>query len=144
MTHEYDHLQDLTKDELFSQLKASYENAVKLSRAWSDMRERAEKAEAEVAALKADAERYRWLREEKCNSLHLTRDGDHACNYVTAKEWIEKFMPDDFADDPQDEIQRMKDTNTIWALQIYPNTPIGFNVYHAATLDAAIDAARKC
>ena len=29
----------------------------------------------------------------------------------------------------------------IWRLQIYPDTPIGFNVWHGATLDAAIDAA---
>jgi len=31
----------------------------------------------------------------------------------------------------------------IWRLQIYPDTPIGFNVWHGATLDAAIDAARE-
>lgn len=92
-----------------------------------------------------DAARYRWLRDLRCNSLHLTRDGDHACNYMTAKQWIEEggMHEADVADTPPNELQRMKDTNTIWRLQVYPNTPIGFNVWNAATLDAAIDAARS-
>jgi hypothetical protein len=88
-----------------------------------------------------DAERYRWLRDHACNSLHVTRDGDHACNYLTAAQWIES-CPEDFQDDGAQEIERMKATNTIWRLQVYPNTPIGFWVLHASTLDAAIDAAR--
>ena len=97
--------------------------------------------EKEVAGLREDAERYRFLRDHKCNSLHLTRDGDHACNYVTAKEWIEEFQPDWFVDDPPDEVQKMKDTNTIWTLQIYPRTPIGFDAWNRSTLDAAVEAA---
>lgn len=97
--------------------------------------------EAERKSDAKDVERYRWLRDMACNSLHLTRDGDHACNYVTASEWIEQYHPEAFSDDPEDELQRMKDTNTIWRLQIYPDTPIGFYAWHGSTLDAAIDAA---
>ncbi|EHK65953.1 hypothetical protein [Achromobacter arsenitoxydans] len=88
-----------------------------------------------------DAARYRWLRDHACNSLHLTRDGEHACNYLTAAQWIES-CPEDFQDDAPEEIERMKATNTIWRLQVYPNTPVGFWVLHASTLDAAIDAAQ--
>lgn len=88
-----------------------------------------------------DAERYRWLRDQACNQLYLTRNGDHACNYMTAAEWIEKTVPEDFADVDPMELQKMKDTNTIWQLQIYPNTPIGFNVWYGATLEAVADAA---
>ena len=88
-----------------------------------------------------DAARYRWLRDHICNSLHLSRDGDHACNYVTAKAWIEDCAPEDFTDTATNEVERMKETNTIWRLQIYPNTPIGFNLWHGSTLDAAVDAA---
>ena len=36
----------------------------------------------------------------------------------------------------------MKASNTIWSLQIYPRTPIGFDVYHGATLGSVIDRAR--
>jgi hypothetical protein len=68
--------------------------------------------------LRADAARYAFLRDDVSNSLHLTRNGDHACNYVTAEKWIEEYMGKDAFDDaPPEEIQRMKDTNTIWALQ---------------------------
>jgi hypothetical protein len=96
---------------------------------------------AERDALRADAELCRWLRELKCNSLSLTRDDDHAANYMTAAEWIDEHA-DLFRGADAAEVQRMKDANTIWSLQVYPHTPIGFDVWHGATLDAAIDAAR--
>lgn len=99
-----------------------------------------EAALAEIEALKADAARYRWLRDHQCNHLILSRDEDHASNYVTAKEWIEDFVPDDFSHTAPDILQRMKASNTIWRLQIYPNTPIGFDVIYSPTLDEAIDA----
>jgi hypothetical protein len=88
-----------------------------------------------------DAARYRWLGDLKCNSLYLTRNTDHATNYMTAKEWIEEQNPEWYAEDPPEEVQRMKDTNTIWSLQVYPDTPIGSYTWNAASLDAAIDQA---
>lgn len=98
----------------------------------------------ENAKLRADAERYAFLRDSTCCSLILSRNEDHACNYVAAKQWIEEFgAANDWSDVPPDELQRMKDTNTIWALQIYPNTPVGFNRWSRSTLDAAIDAAMQ-
>ena len=97
--------------------------------------------ERELGECRKDAQRYRWLKSEQCNSLHLSRNADHACNYVTAKEWIEDYQPEWFEEDAPSEIQRMKDTDTIWTLQIYPNTPIGFNAWNAATLDSVVDAA---
>lgn len=87
-----------------------------------------------------DAERFQWLATLKCNSLSLERD-EHACNYVTAREWIEEYEPDWFKDTPPDEVILMKATNTIWRLQIYPVTPIGFNVWFGSTAAAVIDAA---
>lgn len=87
-------------------------------------------------------ERFEWLASLKANHIHLTRD-DHASNYVSAKEWIEEHCPDDFLDDPPEAVQKMKDTNTIWCLQIYPNTPVGFNWWHRATLEEVIDAAME-
>jgi len=38
-------------------------------------------------------------------------------------------------------IQDMKDANTIWSVQIYPDTPIGSYTWYGASLDVAIDAA---
>lgn len=97
------------------------------------------------SALKAvveDAERYQWITTLKCNSLTLSRNDDHACNYMTASDWIDEH-PDWYVDDDPGEVVLMRVTNTIWRLQIYPNTPVGFNVWNASTADAAIDAARK-
>lgn len=104
----------------------------------------ADRLRDENAKLRADAERYAFLRDSTCCSLILSRNEDHACNYVAAKQWIEEFgTENDWSDVPPDELQRMKDTNTIWALQIYPNTPVGFNRWSRSTLDAAIDAAMQ-
>jgi len=99
-----------------------------------EMLERLERAEA-------DAARYRWLRDRQDNALHLSRNGDHACNYVTAKRWIEDMAGDDFSEVDPVELEKMKETDTIWRLQVYPDTPIGFYTWHGATLDAAVDAA---
>lgn len=96
-----------------------------------------------LRAAEADAERWKYLESLQCNQFILSKNEDNASNYTTAKEWIEEFCPDDFTDTPEEEIQRMKETNTIWRLQIYPDTPIGFCVFFGATLQAAIDAARK-
>lgn len=90
-----------------------------------------------------DAERYRWLCNNVSNSFILNKNDDHKTNYVTAKQWIEECAPEHFSDDDLNEIQKMKDTDTIWRLQVYPNTPIGFYVWHGATLSYAIDKAMK-
>jgi hypothetical protein len=90
-----------------------------------------------------DAGRWKWLASLKCNQFYLERDGDHACNYMTAAQWIEMDHNDDFARVPADEVERMKATNTIWKLQIYPNTPVGFDVWYGASAEAVIDAAMR-
>lgn len=94
---------------------------------------------AELAALRADAERYRWMRDMACLSWSITRD-DHALNYRTAAQEIDE-EPEVFHGTPPAELQRMRDTDTAWRLQVYPRTPIGFIAGNAATLDALIDAA---
>lgn len=92
-----------------------------------------EHAEAGVAE-SADAERWRSLRDLKGLCFSLSRDDSHACNYQTAKEWIED-EPEWFANADPAEIEQMKTTNTIWELQIYPRTPVGFERYVGASLD---------
>ena len=86
------------------------------------------------------AAQYRWLRDLDCNSLSLSRNDGHAPSYMTAAEYIDSY-PDFFNDVPADELVAMRATNTIWSLQVYPNTPVGFNVWHGATAEAAVNAA---
>jgi len=115
-------------------------------RAENVLLQEASDAAAELAdenhRLGADAARYAFLRDDKSNSLHLTRNGDHACNYMTAEQWIEEG-PGTYRDVSPGELEKMKDTNTIWCLQIYPNTPIGFNVSNGASLDYVVDEHMK-
>jgi len=87
-----------------------------------------------------DARRYRWLRSHACNSLRLSKN-HHADNYVSAKDWIENYVPEQYDNISPEELQRMKDTDTIWSLQIYPNTPVGFNEHQGSDLNTVIDAA---
>lgn len=85
---------------------------------------------------------FEWMSSQPCNSLHVSRN-DHACNYVTAKVWIEEYHPEEFAETDTDEIQRMKNANTIWSVQIYPITPIGSYTVYGATLLGAIEQAMQ-
>lgn len=94
-----------------------------------------------LAEVSEDAALFRLLRDLPCNSLYLTKN-EHAGDYRTAAEWID-LNPYDFSGDDPAEIERMKQTNTIWRLQIYPRTPVGFEMWHCATLAAAINAARE-
>jgi hypothetical protein len=91
--------------------------------------------------LRRDAERYRWLRDLQCNHFTLSRNEDHAPNYTTAKEWIEDYYPEGFKDCDPAEVDRMKSTNTIWSLQIYPDTPVGFVVWYGVTLESVVSTA---
>lgn len=87
-----------------------------------------------------DAERYRWMRDVKCCTISVSRDEGHAINYQSFADWAEE-LPEFYAQVPADELERMRANNTDWAVQIYPNTPVGSYTFHGATLDAAIDAA---
>lgn len=75
--------------------------------------------ERQNAELRADAERYRWLRD----TLHKAVGGGVEVN-------DRKLVYEEAA--PGEEVR------VYW----YPDTPVGFYQSHGATLDAAIDAAR--
>lgn len=47
---------------------------------------------AERDQLVGMAKRYAWLTSLKCNSFTLSRDDDHACNYMTAAEWTQPIL----------------------------------------------------
>lgn len=102
--------------------------------------------EARTQAAEADAARWRFLRDTPSCSFSLNYN-DHRCMYETAEQTMEHHAGDPksdyYGEVSADERAKMIDTNTIWTLHIYPNSPVGFNVYHAATLDTAIDLAMR-
>jgi hypothetical protein len=88
-----------------------------------------------------------WLANLKVNSIHLNCNEGHACNYMTAAAWIESEMAneddaDEYRQCSEEELQAMRDTNTIWSLQIYPATPIGSVRWIAPTMLGVIAKAR--
>lgn len=89
-----------------------------------------------------------WLARLPANSIHLEANEGHACNYMSAAEWIERELEadgeeSDFHDLDPEELQRMRDTNIIWSLQIYPTTPIGSHRWVAPTMFEVIAKARR-
>ncbi len=94
---------------------------------------------ANQQGVETDAARYRWLRDSRACSLEVSFN-DHHNMYMSVADTLENLQ--EYYDDiSAAEREKMVATDTIWTVHIYPNTPVGFNVYHAATLDAAIDAA---
>lgn len=70
-------------------------------------------------------------------SLTLAHN-EHLDYYTTVKEEIED-RPDWYRDDDWvslEEKQKAIDTNEVWTLQWYPDTPVGFHKLHASTLEA--------
>lgn len=99
-----------------------------------------EEAAAALEATREDAERWRFVRDSTACSLSLTHN-DHHVVYQSAADTLDD--PQGYYNDlPDGERERMIEQDSIWTLHVYPNSPVGFNVYHGATLDAAIDQAR--
>ena len=82
-----------------------------------------------------------WLAHLKCNSAHLGRDSEQACNYMTAAQWIDENFLEQFNDCDPEDIAAMKEANTIWSLQIYPDTPIGSYTFYGATMQRVLEQA---
>jgi len=78
----------------------------------------------------------RGLLKGEYSQLILTFN-DFASNYVTAKQWDEE-LSDAFHGDwvSEDEKQKALATNSVWTLQWYPDTPVGFFAIHASSLAA--------
>ena len=67
---------------------------------------------------------------------------EHACNYVTVKQWVEEYPTQDHfkhAWVSEEEKQKAIETNSLWEIQIYPNTPVGSYNYAASSLMALIE-----
>jgi len=70
-----------------------------------------------------------WLPEHKCG-LHLSHN-EHRDVYETVEQF---YDPSDFVS--EDEWLKAVKEDSVWVLQWYPNTPIGFNRIAASTLEA--------
>lgn len=80
----------------------------------------------------------------KFSSLTIGFNDDHACNYVDAQKWHDEWGQygggaDNDAIDWANEDERAKalKNNSVWTIQWYPSTPVGFNCVAASTFEVA-------
>lgn len=96
---------------------------------------RLDKAEAGLDALA------KHLLKGEFSSMHITFN-DHKSNYVTLAQEMQD-RPDWYEDDdfisPEDR-QKCAETDTIWSVQWYPHTPVGFCHMHASSFALLLSA----
>jgi hypothetical protein len=74
------------------------------------------------------------------SSLHITFN-DHASDYMTAKEADKDGQFDDLEWVSQEDKQKALENNSVWSVQWYPNTPVGFNRILGSSLESCVNAA---
>jgi hypothetical protein len=74
-----------------------------------------------------------WLPEHKCG-LYLSHN-EHRDVYESVEQF---YNPEDFTS--PEEWQKAVETDEVWSLQWYPNTPVGFNRILASSLEAVQQA----
>ena len=84
-----------------------------------------------------------WLPPHEAG-LYLTHNANRGCYRTVAEELqVIDHLNDDDVWGSTEAKQRAIDTNEMWQLQWYPNTPVGFNVVCAPTLEEVLALARK-
>lgn len=80
------------------------------------------------------------LLKGKYSCLHLTFNVEHAINYDTVEGFIRcgQYDPESWVS--PEEMQKSIDTNSVWTLQWYPDTPIGFYTLRASSIEALLKA----
>lgn len=80
------------------------------------------------------------LPNHKCG-LYLTHN-EHRDYYESAEVYLDNNITRIDFESPEHR-QRCIDTDNIWVLQWYPNTPVGFNCVGAPTLEELLDFANR-
>ncbi len=68
-------------------------------------------------------------------SLHLTHN-QHKAYYQTVEQHLADMQDTDDDWVSEEEKQRAYETQELWELQWYPNTPIGSHIFYASSLEA--------
>jgi hypothetical protein len=92
----------------------------------------------------------RGLLRGEFSSLTIGFNEQHAPNYDTAQKWADDFPQSDSHNyndvrewpSEEDRLKAIRD-NSVWSLQWYPDTPVGFCNVYASTLRGVIELAVK-
>lgn len=82
--------------------------------------------------------RLRGLLKGEHSSLTIGFNEDHAPNYMTAAEYEATEPGDDWVSETERE--KALENNTVWSIQWYPQTPVGFCRLKASSLGALVEA----
>jgi hypothetical protein len=81
-----------------------------------------------------------WQLPEHKASFHLMHNEHKAC-YEPIEQYVERhYIKEDLTPEMR---QRIIEADSIWELQWYPNTPVGFNKVVGSTLQEVLAAARS-
>lgn len=69
----------------------------------------------------------------------------HRSYYETARQWWESSKETDDASDwvSPEQFDKAMETDEVWILQWYPDTPVGFCTLYAADFASLVEAAEK-
>lgn len=81
-----------------------------------------------------------FLLKGEHSHLYLTFNAEHGSNYGTVKEFIDAGMYDPDSWVSPEEMQKSIDGNSVWTIQWYPDTPVGFYLIRASSLDVLLAA----
>ncbi len=90
-----------------------------------------------------DPERLLKLLKGEFSCLTIGFNDDHTPNYVNAQRWADEYGEYRGDDDDrihwvsEEERQKAIRENSVWTIQWYPDTPVGFCCVGASTFEAA-------
>jgi hypothetical protein len=76
------------------------------------------------------------------SSLTIGFNDDCACNYTSVAQWVDEDNLQDGAElwvSPEERVRAIEN-NSMWTLQWYPQTPVGFHKSAASSLGALLDS----
>lgn len=86
----------------------------------------------------------RSLIKGEFSSIHLGFNNDHGPNYTKAADWEYYNDPEDRGEwVSEEEKTKALATNSVWTLQWYPDTPVGFCCIRASSLAAIVKYLRE-
>lgn len=85
------------------------------------------------------------------SSLTIAFNDQHACNYNTAQQWAEDFPVSNEMHNyntldewvSPEEREKAIANNSVWSIQWYPDTPVGFCILYASSFEALIEGIKK-
>lgn len=94
-------------------------------------------------AIEAMEDGLRSLLNGEHTSVSLSFNEINGPNYQTAKDFLKDNPEDDTDWVSAEERAKAIEENSIWRLQWYPDTPVGFYVVHASSLLALVGALKE-